>query len=187
MSAIGLVQYDVHKDVLKDKNTKKLKKITMIDDSAQNESDETEDGKLNSEKLKLIQMLILIKDESNISDRAYSALASISDLPSLYTSKSEMEKASTCIPFDKTPRQEPGIERDLEEVVKLKIKSLADQGKVGREDNKIHVKIRVFFTHKSACFYAFRYKSTPSTALPSMLARTKICKRTHSDYRLFPL
>ena len=46
---------------------------------------------------------------------------------------------------------------------------------------------RVFFTRKSARFYAFRYKSTPSTALPSMLARTKICKRTRSDYRLFPL
>ena len=47
--------------------------------------------------------------------------------------------------------------------------------------------IRVFFTRKSARFYAFRYKSTPSTALPSMLARTKICKRTRSDYRLFLL
>ena len=46
---------------------------------------------------------------------------------------------------------------------------------------------RVFFTRKSARFYAFRYKSTPSTALPSMLARMKICKRTRSDYRLFPL
>ena len=40
---------------------------------------------------------------------------------------------------------------------------------------------RVFFTRKSARFYAFRYKSTPSTALPSMLARTKICKRTRSE------
>ena len=39
---------------------------------------------------------------------------------------------------------------------------------------------RVFFTRKSARFYAFRYKSTPSTVLPSMLARTKICKRTRS-------
>ena len=46
---------------------------------------------------------------------------------------------------------------------------------------------RVFFTRKSAHFYAFRNKSTPSTALPSMLARTKICKCTRSDYRLFAL
>ena len=46
---------------------------------------------------------------------------------------------------------------------------------------------RVFFTRKSARFYAFRNKSTPSTALPSMLARTKICKCTRSDYRLFAL
>ena len=50
---------------------------------------------------------------------------------------------------------------------------------------KMHWCIRVFFTRKSARFYAFRYKSTPSTALPSMLARMKICKRTRSDYRLF--
>ena len=50
-----------------------------------------------------------------------------------------------------------------------------------------YVYSRVFFTRKSARFYAFRYKSTPSTALPSMLARTKICKRTRSDYRLFSL
>ena len=46
---------------------------------------------------------------------------------------------------------------------------------------------RVFFTRKSERFYAFRYKSTLSTALPSMLARTKIWKRTRSDYRLFLL
>ena len=47
--------------------------------------------------------------------------------------------------------------------------------------------VQVFFARKSARFYAFRYKSTPSTALPSMLVRTKICKHTRSDYRLFPL
>ena len=51
----------------------------------------------------------------------------------------------------------------------------------------LRIASRVFFTRKSARFYAFRYKSTPSTALPSMLARTKICKRTRSDYRLFSL
>ena len=32
-----------------------------------------------------------------------------------------------------------------------------------------HVEGRVFFTHKSARLHAFRYKSTPSTALSSML------------------
>ena len=46
---------------------------------------------------------------------------------------------------------------------------------------------RVFFTPKSVRFYAFRNKSTPSTALPSMQARTKICKCTRADYWLFPL
>ena len=45
---------------------------------------------------------------------------------------------------------------------------------------------RVFFTSKSARFYAFRNKTTP-TALPSMLACTKICKCTRSDYRTFLL
>ena len=47
---------------------------------------------------------------------------------------------------------------------------------------------RVFFTHKSARFYAFRYKSTLQLlCMPFMLAPTKICKRTRSDYRLFSL
>ena len=50
-----------------------------------------------------------------------------------------------------------------------------------------YIYVRVFFTRKSARFYAFRNKSTPSTPLPSMLARTNICKCTRSDYRLFLL
>ena len=51
--------------------------------------------------------------------------------------------------------------------------------------HRTKVATRVFFMRKNARFYAFGCKSTPSTALPFSLARTKICKCMRSDYLLY--
>lgn len=61
--------------------------------------DEQGGAPLTNEKLELIRLLIMIKDDNNMSDRAYSAIAKITDLPSLYALKAEMDCANASIPF----------------------------------------------------------------------------------------
>ena len=137
---IGLDKYECHNIYVKNKETQKFETVTLIDDVPNSQGDAS-DPKLSPEKLELIRLLILIKDEYNMSDRAYAAVASMTDLPSLYALKAEMDKAGQVLEYNKTPGDEPGIERNLESIIKYRVESLADQGKVGEGNSTIHVKI----------------------------------------------
>ena len=45
-----------------------------------------------------------------------------------------MDRARSCVEFVKTSGKEPGVERELEQILRLKMEMLADKGKVlGRE------------------------------------------------------
>ena len=142
LSCIG-VNHEAYDITVRNKTTKKFEKITLIDDvcDGNEDGDANCGGGLSEEKLELIRLLILIKDENNMSDRAYAAIASITDLPTLYSLKAEMDKANKSVVFHKTLGTEPGVERDLEAMLKEKIEVLAEEGVVGREKNKIYVKL----------------------------------------------
>ena len=85
--------YDI---TVRNKTTKKFERITPIDDvgDGKEDGDDSCSGGLSEEKLELIRLLILIKDENNMSDRACAAIASIMDLPTLYSLKTEMDTAN---------------------------------------------------------------------------------------------
>ncbi len=78
--------------------------------------------------LERLELAILLKDKFNISDAAYKALILISDLPTFYAISQIMQKANVILPLHRTPGEEPGIQRDLKELLKFKINALVDQG-----------------------------------------------------------
>ena len=89
----------------------------------------------------------MLKDKYNISDTACKALTSISDLPTFYAISQIIQKANVILPIQRTPGEEPGIQRDLRELLKIKINNFVDSGKFKKEggsgegSSEIHVKI----------------------------------------------
>ncbi len=129
---LGFSNYNVYTVLVKNKG-KQFRPIPVIDDRDQKPIDE--------DVLKRIEIAILLKDQFNISDAAYKALSSITDLPTFYAVSKIIQEANTILPITRTPGEEPGIQRNLEDILKLNINNLYDNCKLQSGENEIHVKI----------------------------------------------
>ncbi|XP_071786590.1 uncharacterized protein [Asterias amurensis] len=136
---LGLHGYEAHTVQVKNSNTKEFETFTVVDTAEKNEASNS--SKLSEKNLEKINLAVLVKDSYNISDEAFNALAKISNLPRLCAVKKQGKQIGKNLSVTKTPSDKPGIQRSLEELLKLKIEDLARCKKIDAEHSDIHVKL----------------------------------------------
>lgn len=137
LGCLSQSDYEVTTILVKSKN-KRFRQIPVIDDRPTSGN-----PPVDKDLLERLELAIMLKDKFHISDAAYKALTSISDLPTFYAISQIIQKANAVLTLQRTPGEEPGVQRDLEELLKIKINALVDEDKLGNvnESTDIHVKI----------------------------------------------